>query len=137
MTVVLRTIPAARHWVQTERSGDKAIGLVPTMGFLHEGHVSLIRRARQSCDRVVVSVFVNPLQFAPGEDYERYPRDFDRDLSLLEREGVDAVFYPGAKEMVSGERVIRVGAGELGETLCGASRPGHFDGVATVVAKLF
>ena len=107
------------------------------MGSFHEGHLSLIRRARQSCDRTMVSIFVNPLQFAPGEDYVRYPRDLDRDLSLATREGVAAVFHPETEEMYPNGIVTSIGVGKLGEALCGASRPGHFQGVATVVAKLF
>ncbi len=141
MTVVLRTIPETRHWVQTERASNRTLALVPTMGSFHEGHLSLIRRARQSCDRTIVSIFVNPLQFGPGEDYESYPRDFDRDLSLATQEGVDAVFHPAAEEMYPSGLVtsmrVSIGVGKLGEALCGASRPGHFQGVATIVAKLF
>ena len=137
MTVVLRTIPETRRWVQSERTSSQTLGLVPTMGSFHEGHLSLIRRARQSCDRTMVSIFVNPLQFAPGEDYVRYPRDLDRDLSLATREGVAAVFHPETEEMYPNGIVTSIGVGKLGEALCGASRPGHFQGVATVVAKLF
>ena len=137
MTVVLHTIPETRRWVQTERASGCALGLVPTMGYLHEGHLSLIRRARESCDRTVVSIFVNPLQFGPGEDYQRYPRSFDRDLCLAVQEGVDAVFHPDICEMVPNGSLTSVSVGPLGELLCGASRPGHFQGVATVVAKLF
>ena len=137
MTVVLRTIPETRRWVQSERTSSRTLGLVPTMGSFHEGHLSLIRRARQSCDRTMVSIFVNPLQFAPGEDYVRYPRDLDRDLSLATREGVAAVFHPETEEMYPNGIVTSIGVGKLGEALCGASRPGHFQGVATVVAKLF
>ena len=137
MTVVLRTIPETRRWVQSERTSSRTLGLVPTMGSLHEGHLSLIRRARQSCDRTMVSIFVNPLQFAPGEDYVRYPRDLDHDLSLATREGVAAVFHPETEEMYPNGIVTSIGVGKLGEALCGASRPGHFQGVATVVAKLF
>lgn len=136
MTVVLDTIPAARRWVRAERSAGNTVAFVPTMGAFHEGHLSLFRRARARCARVVVSVFVNPLQFGPGEDFERYPRDFSRDLALAEREGVDALFHPGAKEMYPGPQEITVNPGRLGEPLCGRSRPGHFTGVATVVAKL-
>ena len=137
MTVVLRTIPETRRWVQSERTSSRTLGLVPTMGSFHEGHLSLIRRARQSCDRTMVSIFVNPLQFAPGEDYVRYPRDLDRDLSLATREGVAAVFHPETEKMYPNGIVTSIGVGKLGEALCGASRPGHFQGVATVVAKLF
>jgi len=137
MTVVFDTIFAAGQWVQTERAGGKTIGLVPTMGFLHEGHLSLVRRARQRCDRVAVSIFVNPMQFVPGEDFEQYPRAFDRDLSLLEREGVHAVFHPDVKEMYPLQPVTSICIGKLGELLCGGSRPSHFRGIATVVAKLF
>jgi pantoate--beta-alanine ligase len=136
MTVVLETIPAARRWVRAERSAGQTVGFVPTMGAFHQGHLSLFRRARARCARVVVSVFVNPLQFGPGEDFERYPRDFSRDLALAEQEGVDAIFHPDAKEMYPGPQVITIDPGRLGEPLCGRSRPGHFAGVATVVAKL-
>ncbi len=136
MTVVLETIAVARQWVRRERSAGKSIGLVPTMGAFHEGHLSLIRRARERCDRVVVSVFVNPLQFSEGEDVERYPRDFRRDLALAKQERVDALFHPAAEEMYREAQRITIQAGRLGEALCGPSRPGHFTGVATVVAKL-
>ena len=136
MTVVLSTIPAARQWVRAERSAGKTIGLVPTMGTLHEGHQSLFRRARQRCDCVIASIFVNPLQFGHGEDYDRYPRDFDRDLALAEREGLDAVFHPEAREMYPQPPEVTVAPGRLGEPLCGVSRPEHFRGVTTVVAKL-
>lgn len=136
MTVVLDTIPAARRWVRAERSAGNTLGFVPTMGAFHEGHLSLFRRARARCARVVVSVFVNPLQFGPGEDFERYPRGFSRDSALAEQEGVDALFHPDGKEMYPGPQEITIDPGKLGEPLCGRSRPGHFTGVATVVAKL-
>jgi pantoate--beta-alanine ligase len=136
MTVVLETVPAARRWVRAERSAGQTVGFVPTMGAFHEGHLSLFRRARARCARVVVSVFVNPLQFGPGEDFERYPRDFSRDSALAEQEGVDALFHPDGKEMYPGPQGITINPGKLGEPLCGRSRPGHFTGVATVVAKL-
>ncbi len=136
MTAVFETIPAARRWLRAERSAGKTIGFVPTMGAFHEGHLSLFRRARPRCGRVVVSVFVNPLQFAPGEDFARYPRDFSRDRALAEQEGVDALFHPAPAEMYPAPPQITVQPGKLGEPLCGRSRPGHFAGVATVVAKL-
>jgi pantoate--beta-alanine ligase len=137
MTNVLRTISAARQWVREPRAAGRSLGLVPTMGALHEGHLSLFRLARASCHRVAISIFANPTQFGPGEDYERYPRPFENDLALATKEGVDAVFAPEESEMYSGEAAIFVEPGKLGGVLCGASRPGHFRGVLTVVAKLF
>jgi pantoate--beta-alanine ligase len=113
------------------------IGVVMTMGALHEGHATLVREARRSCDAVVVTVFLNPLQFGPSEDLARYPRTFDADLALCTREGVDVVFAPGPDVVYpDGDPGVRVSAGRLGELLEGRSRPGHFDGVLTVVAKL-
>lgn len=114
-----------------------AVGLVPTMGFLHEGHLSLIRRARKECETVVVSIYVNPLQFGAGEDFERYPRDLEQDLSLAKEAGADWVFAPKTAEMLPRAPVTQVVVNELTDRLCGASRPGHFDGVATVVTQLF
>jgi len=113
------------------------VGLVPTMGFLHEGHASLLRKARNENDLVVLSIFVNPIQFGPNEDLDRYPRDAERDLALAEREGVDAVFMPSVEEMYPQPIKTKVAVSELTSKLCGASRPGHFDGVTTVVSKLF
>ena len=113
------------------------IGLVPTMGYLHEGHLSLIRLARKESDRVVVSIFVNPSQFAPGEDFEKYPRDFERDQSLCRQEGVDCIFHPPAAEMYSSVHRTYVITDQLSAKLCGLSRPTHFQGVTTIVAKLF
>jgi len=136
MTVVLETIADARQWVRRERSAGKSLGLVPTMGAFHEGHLSLIRRAREQCGQVVVSVFVNPLQFVAGEDFESYPRDFRRDLALAKQERVDALFHPAAEEMYPEAQRITIQAGRLAEVLCGPARPGHFAGVATIVAKL-
>ena len=113
------------------------VGLVPTMGFFHEGHLSLMNRARRETDTVVVSLFVNPLQFGAGEDLDRYPRDLERDAGLAEAEGVDVLFAPPLEEMYPAEPTTRVNVGRVAEGLCGLSRAGHFDGVATVVAKLF
>ncbi len=137
MTLLLRTIAEARDWVCEQRRTGRSLGLVPTMGALHEGHLSLFRRARATCDRAAISIFVNPLQFAAGEDFERYPRDLECDLALAGREGMDATFCPEAAEMVPAASSTFVDPGRLGEVLCGAFRPGHFRGVATVVAKLF
>ncbi|BDG60514.1 pantothenate synthetase [Caldinitratiruptor microaerophilus] len=112
-------------------------GFVPTMGYLHEGHMALVERARANCDVVTVSIFVNPLQFGPQEDYARYPRDLDRDLAMLREARVDAVFAPSVAEMYPEEPLVFVEPTRLSDHLCGASRPGHFRGVATVVLKLF
>ena len=137
MSLVLRTIREAREWVGIERGAGKTLGMVPTLGSLHEGHASLFRRARAECDRVAVSIFVNPTQFGPGEDYQSYPRTWEMDLAMAQEEGIDAVFAPGVEEMYPETGEISVDPGRLGEVLCGASRPGHFRGVLTVVAKLF
>lgn len=116
---------------------DRRVGLVPTMGALHEGHLSLVRAARAQCNSVVVSIFVNPLQFGPNEDLAKYPRTFERDCELLEREKVDIVFAPSAADMYPKNAVTYVTVEGMSEKLCGRSRPGHFRGVTTVVAKLF
>jgi pantoate--beta-alanine ligase len=134
---VVEFISDVRARLDAERSQGRTVGFVPTMGFLHEGHASLMRRARIENDVVLVSVFVNPLQFGPKEDFADYPRDFDRDLALCEREGVDLVFHPSVGEMYPDNRSILVTVGPIGSILEGATRPGHFDGVATVVSKLF
>ncbi len=117
---------------------SQTVGFVPTMGAFHEGHLSLIRKARQQCDRVVVSVFVNPIQFGKGDDYQRYPRNLSEDISLSEKEGIDVVFAPSLEEMYPQDysTFVQVG-GPLSSTLEGASRYGHFKGVATVLVKLF
>jgi len=119
------------------RSRGGRLGLVPTMGALHEGHLSLIRAAKAKSDVVAASIFVNPTQFGPNEDFTRYPRDLERDLALLERDGVDLVFVPSVEEMYPQQSVTWVAVEGLSDRLCGKSRPGHFRGVATVVAKLF
>ncbi|MBF0708973.1 pantoate--beta-alanine ligase [Alkalihalobacillus hwajinpoensis] len=120
---------------QAMRSGQK-IGFVPTMGYLHEGHMSLVGEAVKQNDCVIMSVFVNPLQFGPNEDFDRYPRDLKRDEELASQAGVDVLFYPGVTEMYPKERTTKLTVQERVNTLCGESRPGHFDGVATVVLKL-
>ncbi|WP_400997877.1 pantoate--beta-alanine ligase [Agromyces sp. GXQ0307] len=120
------------------RATERSVALVPTMGALHDGHLALVRRAREIADAVVVSIFVNPLQFGAGEDLDRYPRTFDADLAALGREGVDLVFAPTVDEMYpTGAVETTVVAGHVGTLYEGASRPGHFDGMLTVVAKLF
>lgn len=134
---VFARIADFRGALDKEREAGRRVGFVPTMGFLHEGHASLMRRARAECDVVAVSIFVNPLQFGPSEDLARYPRDLDRDLALCEREGVDAVLHPSVEEMYPETSPLRVTVGPIGTILEGRTRPGHFDGVATVVAKLF
>jgi pantoate--beta-alanine ligase len=122
--------------VQAKREG-KRLGLVPTMGALHEGHLSLVRASRARCDLVAVSIFVNPIQFGPSEDFSKYPRDLDRDRALLEKEGVHVLFAPTREEMYPKGSVTFVTVEGLSDKLCGRSRPGHFRGVTTVVAKLF
>ena len=117
--------------------GTGCVGFVPTMGYLHEGHLSLVEAARRDCDTVTVSLFVNPLQFGPNEDLESYPRDLDRDAALVEAAGADVLFAPPVEVMYPGEQLTTVSVARVTEGMEGARRPGHFDGVATVVAKLF
>jgi pantoate--beta-alanine ligase len=123
--------------LKEERKKGKRIGFVPTMGYLHEGHLSLVRQSVKDNDLTVVSIFVNPIQFGPGEDFERYPRDIERDKRLLEKEGVDYLFFPTNEEIYPSGFKTFVEVAELGKKLCGKSRPGHFRGVTTVVLKLF
>jgi pantoate--beta-alanine ligase len=136
MHVLTHTITETRRAIADARAAGKTIGLVPTMGALHEGHAALVRRARGECGFVAVSIFVNPTQFGPTEDFNRYPRTLPEDRLLCDREGADLVFAPDASEMYPGRFRTFVEVGELGLHLCGASRPGHFRGVATVVLKL-
>jgi pantoate--beta-alanine ligase len=134
---VIERISEIRDWSEAAHLQRQRIALVPTMGFLHEGHLSLVRDARARADRVVVSIFVNPKQFGPQEDLASYPRDFERDRNLLDRENVDVVFHPTADEIYPDGYQTQIDVENLGALLCGASRPGHFCGVATIVAKLF
>lgn len=134
---VVRDIEGMRDLVERARAAGRLVGLVPTMGFFHEGHLELMRRARTECGVVVVTLFVNPTQFGPSEDYDAYPRDFERDSALAEAVGVDYFFSPEAEEMYPEGFKTTVSVKELSEVMCGEGRPGHFDGVATVVAKLF
>lgn len=133
---VTKTIEETRKIVKEWRREGKTIGLVPTMGFLHEGHASLIRRCREENDIVVVSDFVNPTQFGPNEDLEAYPRDFARDSALCESMGTDLIFHPEPEEMYQ-DACAYVSIHTLSDTLCGKTRPIHFQGVCTVVSKLF
>ena len=134
---ICSTIDEMRRASRAARHSGKRLGFVPTMGALHEGHLSLVRAAQAKCDLVAVSIFVNPLQFGPSEDLAKYPRTFERDRELLEKEGVDILFAPAAGEMYPSGAVTYVTVEGLSEKLCGRSRPGHFRGVTTVVAKLF
>ena len=134
---VVDTIEAFGKALDAERHAGRTVGLVPTMGYLHDGHASLMRRAAAECDVVSATVFVNPLQFAPTEDLSTYPRDLERDIALAAEAGVSILFAPSIEEMYPGEVLTTVHVDEVGDGLEGASRPTHFDGVATVVAKLF
>lgn len=136
-TTSVATIAEVRAAVAAARAAGETVALVPTMGALHEGHLSLIRAAKAECQFVVVSIFVNPTQFGPGEDLDRYPRDLERDLALCDTAGADLVFAPSVGEMYGERATTYVEVEELQDSLCGASRPGHFRGVCTVVAKLF
>ncbi len=134
---VFETVKEVREAVGQLKSEGKSIGFVPTMGFLHEGHLSLVRESVQKTGAAVVSIFINPTQFGPGEDFKEYPRDLEHDLSLLENEGVGIVFRPDQEEMYPKGFRSYVEVHELQDKLCGRSRPGHFRGVCTVVLKLF
>jgi len=133
----LSNLSEMRAWSRSERSRRHTIGFVPTMGYLHEGHLRLVDRARELAERVVVSIFVNPLQFGPHEDLARYPRDLPRDRQLAEARGVDCLLVPETAAMYSADPLVRVVPGPVADTLEGTARPGHFSGVLTVVAKLF
>ncbi|MDA2937774.1 pantoate--beta-alanine ligase [Acidobacteria bacterium AH-259-A15] len=134
---LVKTVDAIRRRLQSARLSGKIIGLVPTMGALHRGHFRLIKEARQDCHCVVVSIFANPHQFGPGEDFEHYPATLESDLAHCEELSVDVVFAPRVEEMYPREQLTFVEVAKLGDYLCGPHRPGHFKGVATVVLKLF
>jgi pantoate--beta-alanine ligase len=134
---IIEQISAMCEWGESERRYPHRIVLVPTMGFLHEGHLCLVRDAKRRGDRVVVSIFVNPKQFGPTEDFAAYPRDIERDVGLLEKEGVDILFHPSVEAMYPAGAQTHIEVEKLSLPLCGAARPEHFRGVATVVAKLF
>jgi pantoate--beta-alanine ligase len=134
---IIETVSSMHEWSERERREGRRIALVPTMGFLHEGHLSLVRDAKKRAHRVVVSLFVNPTQFGPGEDFAAYPRDFERDRGLLEKEQIDVLFHPAIEAMYPDGAETYVEVENLSLPLCGAIRPGHFRGVASAVAKLF
>lgn len=133
---IVKTKQELREWVKQNRAAGEKINLVPTMGFLHEGHFSLIRKAKEAGAKVIVSIFVNPIQFGAGEDYEQYPRDLNRDAKCVEEVGGDLIFAPAVEEMYSRSLKTNVVVAELGQKLCGVTRPTHFTGVCTVVSKL-
>jgi len=135
--LIITTAAEMRDVAGEQRSEGNTVGLVPTMGFFHAGHVSLMHASRRDCGFVVVSLFVNPTQFGPGEDLEDYPRDLERDAAMAEEAGVDCIFHPGVEEMYPQPYHTYVELEGVSGIMCGASRPGHFRGVATVVAKLF
>ena len=135
--ITVETISELRQHINEAKLAGKSVGFVPTMGYLHEGHMALVEAARSQNDLLVASVFVNPLQFGPGEDLEAYPRDFTRDAKLLQEHGVDLLFAPSTSEMYPQAMATLVDVGGLSQYLCGHSRPTHFQGVATVVSKLF
>ena len=134
---IIATVEEMGRAVREERRRGRSIGLVPTMGFLHEGHLSLVRLSRTQADVTVVSLFVNPTQFGPKEDLNTYPRDFERDAAMLRAEGADYLFAPAAEDMYASEHRTFVEVRDLQDKLCGRSRPGHFRGVCTIVLKLF
>jgi pantoate--beta-alanine ligase len=135
--IIIRDIHEMQAWSREQKRAGRSVGFVPTMGYLHEGHISLVKIARARTQAVVVSIFVNPTQFGAGEDFERYPRDFERDAAMCREAGVDVVFCPDAAAMYPAGASTYVVEEALIRGLCGASRPGHFRGVTTVVAKLF
>lgn len=134
---IIRSAAKMRNRVKNERKKGKKIGFVPTMGYLHQGHISLAQKSVKECDITVLSIYVNPAQFGPGEDYNKYPRDLKRDAALAKDAGVDYLFVPPDRDMYPPGFSSKVSVTGLTQKLCGSSRPGHFDGVTTVVLKLF
>ena len=134
---IVRSLDGLREMTRAWRQDGKTIGVVPTMGALHQGHLSLARAAREACDRVIVTIFVNPKQFNNPDDLENYPRTEQDDARKLEPTGVDAIYVPDGDTMYPSGFATNVSVGGLTDMLCGAARPGHFDGVATIVTKLF
>lgn len=134
---VIDSITQLKKTIREEKKSNHSIAFVPTMGYLHDGHLSLVKEAREAGDTVVMSIFVNPLQFGPGEDFETYPRDHERDIALANENGVDILFIPDQQELYPRKMSATIKVHEGTDVLCGRSRPGHFDGVATVVMKLF
>ncbi len=134
---VITTISQMQIEVQKLKNDKLSIGYVPTMGYLHEGHVRLVNKAREENDIVIMSIFVNPLQFGPNEDLDAYPRDFERDREIAKNEKVDYIFYPAVEEMYPSKPSVTLVVQKRVDVLCGSTRPGHFDGVATVLVKLF
>ena len=134
---ILKKIKDMQKFSDHLRSEGKIIGIVPTMGYLHDGHLSLIKTVKPLCDIVIMTIFVNPTQFAPSEDFGKYPRDFEHDEKLAKESGVDVIFYPSTEEMYIEEHLTTVKVKKITEIMCGVSRPAHFDGVTTIVTKLF
>lgn len=134
---IIQSIDEMKRLIANLKRDNETIGYVPTMGYLHEGHLSLMKKAREENSVVIISVFVNPLQFGPNEDYDSYPRDFERDELLAKTVGVDYLFYPSVEEMYPNKMTVEINVKKRVDVLCGRKRPGHFDGVATVLTKLF
>ncbi|HEX7065688.1 MAG TPA: pantoate--beta-alanine ligase [Bacillales bacterium] len=135
--VIIQSIREMKRFVRREKQKGNTLGFVPTMGSLHKGHMSLVNRAVEENDVTIMSIFVNPLQFGPGEDFDQYPRDFEKDEQTARKAGVDVIFYPSTEEMYPREPAVTISVDKRTDVLCGKSRPGHFDGVATVLTKLF
>jgi pantoate--beta-alanine ligase len=134
---IIERVQDIRRWSEAQRRDGRRIAFIPTMGFLHEAHLRLVRDGKKRADRVIVSIFVNPKQFAPSEDFAAYPRNFERDRELLEKESIDALFHPSADEIYPAGFQTQISVDKLSLVLCGRHRPGHFQGVATVIAILF